>query len=103
MDGPKVRAMYLGGGKSLKAAGGSIERSEAGLAYVERLQNGSYAVGNPSPTDATVTVNMPVLAGLKAFHVNANGERGETAGAAKTDGSFSVGLKANTKVELSNP
>jgi len=100
MDGAKVQAMYLGGGKSLKAAGGVIERSEPGLAYVERLQNGNCRVGNPSPSDGTVTVTMPALAGMKAFYVNAADERGEAAGTAKGDGSFTVALKANTKVEL---
>jgi hypothetical protein len=103
MDGSKVRAMYLGGGKTLKAGGGAIERSEPGLAYVERLQGGDYIVGNPSTSDATITVTIPALAGLKAFHVNAKGERGEVAGAVKADGSFSVALRANAKVELSNP
>ena len=36
MDGNKVLAMYLGGGKSLKTTGGSIVRSESGLAYVSK-------------------------------------------------------------------
>ena len=35
MDGHNVRALYLGGGKTLKAAGATIQRSEPGLAYVE--------------------------------------------------------------------
>jgi hypothetical protein len=100
MNGQKVQAMYLGGGKSLKVAGNSLERNEPGLAYVELLPDGSYQVGNPSPTDATVTVSMPDLAGRKAFHVDVTGARGDTAGTAKADGSFSVDLKANTKVEL---
>ena len=100
MDGTKVKAMYLGGGKMLKVPGGSIERHEPGLAYVEPLADGSYIIGNPSPSDATVTVNMPVLAGKKAFHVDAAGKQDETAGAVGADGSFSVVLKANAKVEL---
>jgi hypothetical protein len=100
MDGAKVQALYLGGGKSLKLPGAEIERDEPGLAYVEQLQNGAYMVGNSSPTDATVTVNIPALAGMKAYYLKATGERGETAGAAKSDGSFSVALKANAKVEL---
>jgi len=103
-DGSKLQAMYLGGGKTLKFNGGALERSEPGLAYVERLRNGNYIVGNPSPTDATVTVNLPALAGMKAFHVNVTGQRGEAAGTAKAEGSFSVNLKAGAKVELiSNP
>ena len=100
MDGQTVQAMYLGGGKTLKCAGGALERGEPGLAYVERLQNGNYIVGNSSPTAATVTVHVPALAGMKAFHVNAMGQRGEAAGAAKADGSFSVALQANATVQL---
>jgi len=100
MDGAKVQAMVLGGGKKLQTAQGSIGRSEPGLAYVERLQNGNYIVGNPSPTDATVTVSLPTLAGMKAVRLNATEQRGEAAGAAKADGSFSVNLKASTRVEL---
>jgi hypothetical protein len=59
-EGNATVAMYLAG-KSVKTAGGSLERSEPGLAYVEKLADGSYAVGNPSPTDATVTVTLPAL------------------------------------------
>jgi hypothetical protein len=61
-EGPAVRTLYLGGGKTLKAAGAAIERSEPGLAYVEKRANGTYVVGNPSPTEAMVTVTLPALA-----------------------------------------
>ena len=60
MDGEKVQALYLAGGKILKVAGGSIERSEPGLAYVERRAGNRYVIGNPSPTPTTVTVALPV-------------------------------------------
>jgi hypothetical protein len=104
MDGQAVRALYLCGGKTLKAGGATVERSEPGLAYVERLPDGKYVVANASPTEATVTVTFPALAGMKAFHVNATGQRGEAAGTATADGSFSALLKANTTVELmANP
>jgi hypothetical protein len=56
MDGQTVRSLYLGGGTVLKAAGATLERSGPGLAYLERLVDGTYVAGNPSPTDATVTV-----------------------------------------------
>ncbi|MGO9110022.1 MAG: hypothetical protein ACLP9L_12380 [Thermoguttaceae bacterium] len=57
-----VTTLYLGGGKTLKAGDASIERSEPGLAYVEKLANGKYMVGNPSSTDATVSVTLPGVA-----------------------------------------
>ena len=69
MDGSKVQAMYLGGGTTLKAAGATIQRSEPGLAYVEKLADGTYVIGNPSPSDATVTVTGvggPFKAQMKA-------------------------------------
>jgi hypothetical protein len=69
MDGQTVRALYLGGGTTLKAAGATIERSEPGLAYVEKLADGAYVAGNPSPSDATVTVtgvSGPFKAQMKA-------------------------------------
>ena len=46
----------------LKAAGAAIERSEPGLAYVEKRADGKYTVGNPSPAEATVTVTLPGMA-----------------------------------------
>jgi hypothetical protein len=104
MDGTKVKAMYLGGGKTLKLPGGAIERSDPGLAYVEPSPNGGYLVGNPSPSDASVSVNLPALAGMKAFHLDAAGTRGEAAGSVNAAGSYTVELQANTKVELTpNP
>jgi hypothetical protein len=87
MDGKDVRAMYLGGGKSLKVEGASIERSEPGLAYVEKLDSGVYVVANPSPTAATITVNLPALAGLSTT-------------ISKSSGAISVELKAGAKVEF---
>jgi len=75
MDGQEVRAMYLAGGTTLKVAGGSIERSEPGLAYIEKLENGDYLTANPSPTEATVVVTLPALSSLKAFILDDKGQR----------------------------
>ena len=61
------RALYLGGGTYLKAGDASVKRSETGLAYVEKLPNDSYTVGNPSPGPATVTVRFEALRGLEAL------------------------------------
>jgi len=73
MDGSKVQAMYLAGGQTLKAAGATIERSEPGLAYVERLADGTYMVGNPSPSSATVTVTLPGVTEAMPFRVQFEG------------------------------
>ena len=58
MDGPHPHAAYLGGGTVLKFGDLSLERSEAGLAYVEKASDGGYILGNPSPAPATVTVKF---------------------------------------------
>ncbi len=73
MDGRHVRAMYLGGGKTLQAAGATIQRSEAGLAYVEKLAGGNYVVGNPSADQATVTVTLPGVTEATPFTVRLKG------------------------------
>jgi hypothetical protein len=73
MDGHHVRAMYLGGGKTLKAAGATIERKESGLAYVEKLASGNYVVGNPSADQATVTVSLPGVTEVTPFIVQLKG------------------------------
>jgi hypothetical protein len=74
MDGANVQAMYLGGGTTLKASGATIQRSEPGLAYVEKAADGSYVVGNPSPTKATVTVTLPAIGGAKKLDLDAGGK-----------------------------
>ncbi len=101
MDGTSVSGMYLAGGTTLKVVGGSIQRSEPGLAYAEKLADGSYVICNPSPTEATVTVTLAALQGLKAHELDdagkPTGPAQVTAGAA---GSFSISLPASSKVEF---
>lgn len=98
MNGSEPETLYLAGGKSLQAGNASITRSEPGLAYVEKTQDGNYIIGNPSSTDATVNVTLPALKGLAAFALDENGKKGaEVAPAAKAD-SVSLPLKAGAKV-----
>ncbi len=101
MDGEVVRAMYLGGGKSLKSGAASIERSEPGLAYVEKTANG-YVLSNPSPTAGIVTVTLPGLAGLKAFKLDDQGRRtGEaTVTAGPLAGSIVVQFEPASKLQF---
>jgi hypothetical protein len=98
-EGQTVQAMYLGGGTVLKTAEAMLQRNKPGLAYVEKTKSGAYLVGNPSPTDATITVTLPALAGLKAFLVD---EQGKRIGPASVQGttSVSIALKANGKAEF---
>lgn len=89
-DADHVRAAYLGGGTMLKAPGVSITRREPGLAVVERLDDGSYIISNPSPVDASIGVVLPALAGASVPGGTACGP----------DGSFSVTLKAGDRVQF---
>ena len=101
MDGANLRAMYLGGGKTLKAGNAAITRSEPGLAYVEKLENGNYIVANPSSTAAQVIVTMPALTGLKAFSLDGKGQRtGPATIQSLTASSFGISLEPGAKVEF---
>jgi hypothetical protein len=101
MDGANVKAMYLGGGTTLKVTGGSIKRSEPGLAFVEKVANGSYVVGNPSSTPATITVTLAALQGLKAQQLDDAGKpTGPAQVTAGASGSISISLQASSKVEF---
>jgi hypothetical protein len=97
-EGGIVTALYLAGGKSLKCGGALIDRSEPGLAYVEKLPDGQFVVGNPSPTDATVTVMLPAMAGLSAYEMNGDGSRGAATGAVSSGNNVELKLKAGAKV-----
>lgn len=102
MGGKDVNTLYLAGGTQLKAAGASLARSEPGLAYIEKTPEGGYILGNPSPTDATVTVVLPALSGLDAFVLDDKGGRGPAAAVTKGAGqALGFQLKAGTKVLFS--
>ncbi len=76
-EGNAVTALYLGGGTRAKVGEAFLARSEPGLAFVEKTPGGTYVVGNPSPSDGTVTVDVPGLAGLKSYQLDAQGKRGD--------------------------
>ena len=63
-DGDTVRALYLGGGTALKVGAAVLTRQLPGLASIERLASGAYLVANPSPSETTITVQLPSFAGL---------------------------------------
>ncbi len=100
MNGTTPHTLYLAGGTKLQAGGESISRSAPGLAYVEKTLDGNYIVGNPSPTAATVTVTLPALAGLDAFTLDANGQKGAAANVPKAGNSVSLQLEAQGAVEF---
>jgi len=100
-DGKNVRALYLGGGSKLVVDGVILQRSEPGLAYLERMDNGSYVLANPSPSEATVTITHPELVGLQAFALDNLGRRVGAAASTKGAGSaMQVTLKAVAQVEF---
>jgi hypothetical protein len=101
MDGRAVKAMYLGGGKLLKAGGAALERSEPGLACIEKAETGAYVLANPSPSDATVKVTFAPLGAMEAFNLDVAGRRsGAATVSPAAANSYSVQLKAVSKVEF---
>ena len=103
MDGKEVNTLYIAGGKLLKTTGGTIERNTPGLAYVEKTNSETYIVGNPSPTEAAITVALPALAQLTAFNLDDKGERIGVANIkSSSPSSFTIQCKANSKVEFAH-
>ena len=99
MDGKNVQALYLGGGKTLKVPGAALERNESGLAYLEKAENGSYVLANPSPSAATITATLAALANTDAFNLAADGHR--TGPAKVTTGAvITAELPASSKIEF---
>ena len=74
-DGKSVRGLYLGGGSKLAVDGVVLQRSEPGLACLEHMDNGSFVLANPSPSDATVTIDHPALVGLRVYALDNQGRR----------------------------
>ena len=98
MNGKEPQALCLAGGKSLSAGEASISRSDSGLAFVEKTSDGNYIVGNPSPTDATITVKLSALKGLEAFALDANNQKGAPVIINTAGGAINLPMKAGAKV-----
>ncbi len=99
-DGSSVRALYLAGGTSLSVPGGKIGRDAPGLAYVEKLPDGRIVLGNPSPSDAEISVTFPALANLSGAAADIDGKSVNLPAKADGDGALKIRLKAGMKVEF---
>src|SRR5690606_17889938 len=101
-DGEAVRAMSLGGGTMLKVGPVSIGRCEPGLAYLEKMDNGAYLVGNPSAVKALVTLSFPVLGEMEGYELDAEGKRGAVLPKEALGGgqAMTIALSAASRVEL---
>ena len=77
-----------------------LERSEPGLACIEKAETGAYVLANPSPSDATVTVTFAPLRTMEAFNLDVAGRRSGAATVSAAADSFSVQMKAMSKVEF---
>ncbi|NIA21377.1 MAG: carbohydrate-binding protein [Anaerolineaceae bacterium] len=100
-DGDNVRAMYLGGGTRLKVGGALIARSESGLAYIEKVETGAYIVGNPSPTECTVTVSLAPLNTMRAYQLDHKGRRVKQVGLASDEaGTYQLSMAPVSRVEF---
>lgn len=103
-DGQSICALYLAGGSKLVVDGVILQRSEPGLAYLERMENGSYRLANPSPSNATVIISHPALAGLQAYALDNQGRRAGAATIAKGTGiAVQVSMNAAVQVEFAAP
>ena len=103
MDGQVVRSLYLAGGKLLKLPAATLERSEPGLAYLEKTESGGYFVANPSDSPAKIRVTLPLLKGMEAFNLDFKGKRTGSAVIEKTGDSVSLELKPASKIEFATP
>ena len=100
-DGKTVRALCLAGGSKLVVDGVTLQRSEPGLTYLEHMDNGSWVLANPSPSEGTVTITHPALDGLQAFALDNQGRRVGNATVTKgAGGAVQVSLKAVAQVEF---
>lgn len=93
MEGSNLRAMYLAGGTMLKYGNLVIQRSEPGLACIEKLEDGSYQIANPSPTDATITLIVP---SLSDYMIKSKMSLPQPQSTVAADGTFKVNLSAGT-------
>ncbi len=99
--GGAVQSMYLASGTILRAADAQLERNEPGLAYVESAENGGYIVGNPSPADATIKLNIPSAANMDAYNIDTQGKRLNAGQVQRSGSQLQLTLKAGARLELS--
>jgi len=101
MDGTKVSTLYLGGGTTLKVGDAVLKRDRPGLASIEGTETGGFVLANPSPSDATVTVSLAGMNGMKGFTLDSNGKRtGPSAVQSAAAGTIRVQLPASGRVEF---
>jgi len=94
--------MYLGGGTALKAGQAELGRSQSGLAFIEQAETGAFVVGNPSATEATVTVTGAALTGLRAYELDPAGKRLGEAKARAAGQAVALTMGPASKVEFAS-
>jgi len=100
-DGPDVRAMYLGGGTMLQAGKARLVRSEVGLLYIEKATTGAYILGNPSPTECTVSISFGRLIPMNAYQLDPKGRRVKPISPAqRAVGHFTLSMAPVSRVEF---
>jgi hypothetical protein len=100
MDGTKPSSLYLAGGKSLKVGANELQRSEPGLAYLEKGETGGYILANPSPGGAKITATLEALKGMEAFALDSAGKRTGPAEVSRSGEAVTVDLKPMTRIEF---
>ncbi len=100
MDADNVRGMFIGGGTTLSRGAVSIARSSPGLAYIEKTDLGAYVVGNPSGTEADLTLNFAVLSNMEAFALDLDGRRTGPAKPERANTQLTIKVPAGGRVEF---
>lgn len=72
-NGNNIHTLYLAGGKSLAIDKHSLQRNTPGLAYLEPAPGGGFYIGNPSPSEATISVVHPALYPMEAVQLDPSG------------------------------
>ncbi len=99
-DGDAIRTMYLAGGTTLSLGANAIWRSETGLAYIEKSDNGAFVVGNPSNAAATVSVSISGLNPTEVYVIDNAGQRVRSAEIRREEGRLALQMAAGERVEL---
>jgi len=99
-----IQSLALTGGTYLSTKDGSISRKESGIIYLEKLDNGSYVVGNPSDNATEVTIKLPNMKEYKLSYLcDKTGKRTNKHSVNNSGKKVTLTLPPISRVELTQP
>ncbi len=99
-----IKSMAITGGTYLYTRNGSISRKESGIIYLEKLDNGSYVVGNPSNNETEVTITLPdIKEYMHSYICDSKGKRIKKHSLINSENKVTFTLPALSRVELTQP